>query len=50
MGLLAVEKLQAEKDKREDFLGSLILACANFQLGDFAASFNAAIFVCVCIN
>lgn len=44
---LAVEKLHIETDRGKISWASLILACANFQLGDFAASFNVAIFVCV---
>lgn len=34
-------------DRRKIFWPFLILACSNFQLGDFAVSFNVAIFVCV---
>lgn len=47
--LLAVQKLHIETDRGKISWASLILACVNFQLGDFAASYNTAIFVCMCV-
>lgn len=45
--LIAAETLHIEADRGKISWASLILAWAHFQLGDFAASFNVAISVCV---